>query len=279
MFMARAWQESTTSMIEQTTRTEDQHVVETVKNTPALPTEIWLQILEHNDHQHLWLSVRNASRALKDCVERLFTSKYLADLSIVLSLPRRDPATGKMKWPGDPIPMSQLKLTCSQISEHGRLLRLESSTVVKDWHTQRFLEELKENGTLPKERLEEAPAYVNLSTYSFAGITIHLPVQVDWDEGRKIWTWDIEWRRVLSCYYNAKEMRKASWREPCRSVRMRPRKYGFRTEGRDVSHAGRIVELGQSVAEDGHNVFRRSYSSSSVLAGHHTLSDETETSD
>ncbi|KAF3033018.1 hypothetical protein E8E12_000728 [Didymella heteroderae] len=221
MFMARASQESTALMVEQPHRTEDRNVDGILKNTPSLPAEIWLQILEHDDHQHLWLSVRNASRALRDRVERLFTSKYLADPSIALSLPRRDPATGKMKWPGDPIPMSQLKLTYSHLNEDGKTLRLESSTVVKDRHTQRSVEELRENGTLPKKRLDEAPAYVNLSTYSFAGITIHMPVQVDWDQGRKIWTWDVEWRRMLRGYYNAKEMRKASWREPCTSGRMR----------------------------------------------------------
>lgn len=221
--MARASQESTTSIVEQPNRTEDQNVVNTLQNTPALPVEILLQILEYDDPQHLWLSARNASRALRDCVERLFTSEHLASLSIALSLPRRDPGTGKMKWPGDPIPMSQLKLTYSQLSEDGKLLRLESSTVIKDKHTQISVEELKENGTLPKERLEEAPAYVNLSTYSFAGITVHMSVQVKWHEGRKIWTWDIEWRRVLSCYYSAKETRKASWRAPCRSGRMRSR--------------------------------------------------------
>jgi hypothetical protein len=221
MFMARASQESTKLMIEQPNSTQSQNVVETVKNTPALPAEIWLQILEHDDHQHLWLSVRNASRALRDCVERLFTSKYLTDLSIALSLPRRDPATGKMKWPGDPIPTSQLKLTSSQLSKDGRYVRLESSTVIKDRHTQKSVEELRENGTLPKERLEEAPAYVNMSTYSFAGITLHMPVWVDWDEEQRIWTWDVEWRRVLTGYYNAKEIRKARWREPCSSGRVR----------------------------------------------------------
>ena len=221
--MARASQESTTFMIEQPNRTKNQNDVITVKNTPRLPAEIWLHILEHDDPQHLWLSVRNASCALRDCAERLFTSKYLADLSIALSLPRRDPATGKMKWPGDPIPRSQLKLQYSQLSKDGKSLRLESSTVVRDAHTQRSVEELKDNGALLKERLEEAPAYVNLSPYSFAGITVHMPVQVSWDGDRKIWTWNVEWRRVLSCYYSAKEMRKASWREPCISSKMRLR--------------------------------------------------------
>lgn len=233
MFMACASQASTTPMIEQPNRTEDRNVVNTVKNTPALPAEIWLNILEYDDPQHLWLAVRNVSRALRDRVERLFTSTYLAGLYIALSLPRRDPATGKLKWPGDPIPRSQLKLKYSQLSEDGKLLRLESSNVVKDAHTQKSVEELKDNGTLQKERLEEALAYVNLSTYSFAGITVHMPVQVNWDEGRKIWTWDVEWRRVLSSHYSAKEMRKTSRREPCRSGRLRLREERSMRKGFD----------------------------------------------
>ncbi|KAF1931859.1 uncharacterized protein M421DRAFT_322168 [Didymella exigua CBS 183.55] len=159
-------------MIEPPNPTQD--AVKTVKITPARPAEIWLQTLEYVDHQHLWLSVRNVCRTHKDCVERLFTSKHLANLSIALSLPRRDPAT-----------------------------------VVKDRYTQKFMEELKVNGTLPKERLGEAPAYLNMSTYSFTGIKIHIPVRVDWDEARKIWTWDVEWRNVLGDFYDAKEKRKA----------------------------------------------------------------------
>lgn len=224
--MARGFQESATYMNDPLI-TADQGAIETVKNTQILPTEIWLQILEHDDHQHLWLCVRNASRAHRDCVERLFTSKFLADLSIALSLPRRDPATGRMKWPGDPIPRSQLKMAYGQLNEDGRHLRLESSVVIKDRHTQRSVEELKADGTLPKERLEEAPAYVNMSTYSFAGITVNMPVQVDWDEARKIWTWDVEWRKVLGSFYGAKEQRRARWPSKpapfCGQNRVRPR--------------------------------------------------------
>lgn len=187
------------------------NAIDTAKNMTCLPTEIWLQILEYDDHQHLWLSVRNVARTYRDRVERLFASKFLVNISITLSLPRRDPATGKMKWPGDPIPRSQLNITYRKLNEDGRLLRLESSAVIKDRHSQKSVVELKDAGTLPKERLEEAPAYVNMSTYSFAGITVRMPVQVDWDEIREIWTWDIEWRKVLSGYYAAKEQHKAMW--------------------------------------------------------------------
>ncbi|KZM26785.1 uncharacterized protein EKO05_0000127 [Ascochyta rabiei] len=185
---------------------------------PPLPTEIWLQILEHDDPKHMWLSVRNSSSMYRDCVERLFTSKYLPKLSIALSLPRRDPATGKMRWRGDPIPGSQLKMTYSRLSEDGKHLRLESPAVVKDRSSERTLEELKDAGTLPKERLEEAPAYVSMSSLSFAGLTVDVPVQVDWDEARKIWVWDIEWSKLLSRFYDAKEKQAKRWPSTSREI-------------------------------------------------------------
>ncbi|XPS74630.1 hypothetical protein M3J09_006742 [Ascochyta lentis] len=185
---------------------------------PPLPTEIWLQILEHDDPKHMWLSVRNTSRTYRDCVERLFASKYLSKLSIALSLPRRDPATGKMRWRGDPIPGSQLKMTYSRLGEDGKHLRLESSAIVKDRSSERTLEELRDAGTLPKERLEEAPAYVSMSSHSFAGLTVDVPVQVDWNETRKIWVWDIEWPNLLSRFYDAKEKQANRWPSTPREV-------------------------------------------------------------
>ena len=178
---------------------------------PLLPTEIWLQILEYDDPKHLWLSVRDVSTLYRHCVERLFTSNYLSRLSIALALPRRDPATGKLKWRGDPIPGSQLKMTYSRLSEDGRHLRLESSTVIKDKSSEKTLEELKDIGTLPKERLTEAPAYISMSSMSFTGATIELPVQVDWDAVRKIWIWDVEWRRLLGRFYAEKEKQGNRW--------------------------------------------------------------------
>lgn len=179
--------------------------------TPLLPTEIWLQILEHDNPKHLFLSVRHVSRTYKACVERLFTSKYLSGLSIALSLPRRDPATGKLRWRGDPIPGSQLKMTYKQLSEDERRIFLESPVVLKDRSSEKTVEELREAYTLPKERLEEAPAYVSMSTHSFTGLTIDVPVRVDWDGMRKIWVWELDWRMLLSRFYDAKERQGKRW--------------------------------------------------------------------
>ncbi|KAF2631413.1 hypothetical protein BU25DRAFT_428372 [Macroventuria anomochaeta] len=196
-------------MINSTTKA-DQTATES-SNTPTLPTEIWLQILEHDDIKHLWLSVRNISRAYRDCVERLFSTKYLHRVSITLSLPQRDLVTNKLKWPGDPIPTSQLVMAYARLSEDGKRLRLESSTVVKDGYSEKTLEELREAGSLPKERLEEALTTVNMSTHPMAGLTIKLSVRIDWDETRKVLAWDVEWRSVLSRFLDAKDRQGKIW--------------------------------------------------------------------
>lgn len=191
--------------------TADIDINSTTLCIPTLPTEIWLQILEYDDPKHLWLSVHNVSRVHRNCVERLFTSTYLSRLSVALSLPRRDPATGKLKWSGNPIPASQLKLTYTRLGEDGQHLRLESPSVLKDASSERTVEELKDTGILSKERLEEAPAYVSMSSMSFAGATIDMPVRIDWDTTRKIWVWDIEWRSLLSRFYVEKEKQVNRW--------------------------------------------------------------------
>jgi hypothetical protein len=61
-------------------------------SVPALPTELWLQILELasiHEAEHLWKSVRRTSRQFQDYIERLFVSTYLPRSGISLSLPRR----------------------------------------------------------------------------------------------------------------------------------------------------------------------------------------------
>ena len=189
--------------------------------TPVLPTEIWLQILEHDDPKHLWLSVRNASRLYKDLVERLFTSVYLHRLKIALSLPRRDPATSKLKWRGDPIPGSQLVMAYTRLSEDGNQLRLESPIMVKDRNSEKTLEELRAAGTLPKERLEEAPTNVNMSTHPMAALPIKLPVQADWDDAQKVWVWEIDWRNLLSRFFDAKDKQSKRWPTSARDTVLR----------------------------------------------------------
>ncbi|KAJ4992224.1 hypothetical protein SVAN01_02243 [Stagonosporopsis vannaccii] len=205
--MDRSFQESILFMSKQTT-TSYRDKIENLRGIPLLPTEIWLLIFEYDDLKHLWSYVRNVSRAFRDCVERLFTSKYLQRLKVALSLPRRDPATTKLKWRGDPIPGSQLVMSYTGLSEDKKRLRLQSPTVVKDRNSEKTLEELRDAGTLPKERLEEAPTNVNMSTHPMASLTIKLPVHVDWDEEQKIWVWEVEWRDLLGRFFDAKDKQK-----------------------------------------------------------------------
>ncbi|KAH6643655.1 hypothetical protein C7974DRAFT_370874 [Boeremia exigua] len=195
----------------QTTMRSQNEIETSTTRTPLLPPELWLQVLEHDDPVHLWVSVRNISRTYKHYVERVFTSKYLHMLEIFLSLPRRDPATSKLKWPGDPIPGSQLAMAYAGLSEDGRLLHLESATVVRDRNGEKTLEELRSTGVLPKERLEEAPTNVNMSTNPMASLPIQVPVQVEWNEARKVWTWEVEWRTLLRRLFNAKDKQRKRW--------------------------------------------------------------------
>lgn len=183
------------------------------RNTAALllPAEIWLQILEHNDPKHLWLSVRTVSRTHQDLVERLFTSTYLQRLTIALSLPRRDPATSKLKWPGDPLPGAQMVMRYARLGDDKSKVRLESPVLVRDWRGEMTLELLRETGVLPKQRLEEAPANVNMSRHTMAGVAVDLPVRVEWDDGLKVWVWEVEWRGLLSRFFEAKERQGKRW--------------------------------------------------------------------
>ena len=189
----------------------DQEAIQDRNHASLLPTELWLQILEHDDPKHLWLSIRAISHTHRDLVERLFTSRYLQRLKIALSLPRRDPASSKLKWPGDPIPGAQLVMAYVRLSEDKRLVRLESPVLVKDRNGVKTLKELRETGVLPKQRLEEAPANVNLSAHPMAGLTIEVPVKVDWDEARKLWVWEVEWRCLLGRFFEAKDRQGRRW--------------------------------------------------------------------
>lgn len=208
--MADSNQQCTISMAESTI-TPDHVVTEDRRNVSLLPAELWLQILEHEDPKHLWLSVRNVSPVYQSLVERLFTSKYLQRLQIALSLPRRDAASSKLKWPGDAIPGSQLVMAYARLSQDGNRVHLVSPTVVQDRNGERTIEELRNTGILPKERLEEAPTNVNMSTHPMASLTVKLRVEVEWNEVKKRWVWDVEWRSVLSRFFDAKDRQGKRW--------------------------------------------------------------------
>lgn len=104
----------------------------------------------------------------------------------------------------------------SRFSKDERQLVLESPVVMKDRSSERTVEELKNAETLTKERLEEAPAYVSMSPHLVTGLTIDIPIHVSWDEVQNIWFWVVEWRKLLSRFYAAKEKRRASRANPRR---------------------------------------------------------------
>ena len=84
----------------------------------ALPTEIWLQILEQTsglDAEHVWTTVRCVSLQFKRLVEQAFVSAYLQQFSISLSLPRRHPVSGALIWPGA-IPNAQIVISSTRFA-------------------------------------------------------------------------------------------------------------------------------------------------------------------
>lgn len=210
---------------------EEQTTAEYRRTTPQLPTEIWLQILEHDDPKHLWRSVRNVSRKYQEIVERLFRSQYLQRIKIAFSLPRRDAASSKLKWPGDAIPGSQLVMAYAGFSADERRLRVESQTAVKDRNGEKTVEELRDAGILPRQRLEEAPTNVNMSTNPLASLPVKLEVVVEWDEVQKRWAWDVEWRVLLSRFFDAKERQGQRWPTKAPSIAPQRKRWHRRRQG------------------------------------------------
>ncbi|KAF2993139.1 hypothetical protein E8E13_000990 [Curvularia kusanoi] len=206
--------------------TSEQISSEETRLARLLPVEIWLQILEYDNSKHLWLSVRKVSRRHQTFVEKLFTTKYLRRLQIALSLPRRDAASSRLKWPGDPIPGSQLVMRYAGLSEDGSRLRVESPILVKDRSSERTVEELRDAGILPRQRLEEAPTNVNLSTHPMASLPVKLAVEVEWDEAQKRWAWYVDWRVLLSRLFVAKDRHGKRW--PAKALSDGPQKSRWR---------------------------------------------------
>ncbi len=182
---------------------------------PALPTEIWLHILEQGtiyDAVHLWTSVRLVSHQFKDFVERLFMTVYLPKFSISLALPRRDPGTGALKWHSTPIPRASITMSFDHISADQRQLGLKSPSVLKDKNDERSVEELRNASILPIERLEAAPTWVQVNNNAMMGASITVPKKIEWDDGRKVWTWQMDWRTLVSQYYQEKARTSATAR-------------------------------------------------------------------
>jgi hypothetical protein len=177
-----------------------------VSSIPTLPTEVWLSILENtniNEAEHLWTSVRPVSRQFRDYVERLFITTYLPQFAISLSLPRRDPISGVMKWSGV-IPKAQIVMSFESADAENNIATFISPLGIIDGAVTTSIEELRASDMLPTARLLEAPAWVHANNHYMAGTRLQLPMNIEWDEERKIWIWLVEWKSLLSRFYKAK---------------------------------------------------------------------------
>ena len=205
----------------------------TANKHASLPPELWLHILEQasiHEAEHLWISVRHVSVTYKDYVERLFTTVYLPHFAISLSLPRRDPNRGALKWPGA-IPQAQIIMSFNSICPDQRFALFTSPLALKDRADSTNVEELKNNGVLPQQRLREAPAWVHVNGNSLTGVTLPLPMDIEWDEGKKVWSWRIEWRRIVSQFYKAKIEARSKKSTASRTLHRSLRKHGMSRRG------------------------------------------------
>ena len=178
--------------------------------TPTLPSELWLQIFEHSlatsneAAEHLWIHTRCVSVLFKNLVERVFGSICLPRFTISLALPRRNPMTGRSLWPGA-VPGVRINMSIASVDAERSVATFASPLVLTDGSDQKSVEELKMAGVLPKERLRAAPAWVCANQNSLAGLTMGLPMDIEWDEQSKAWIWELEWRKLVTQFYEAKK--------------------------------------------------------------------------
>jgi hypothetical protein len=181
--------------------------------TPTLPSELWLQIFEHalatsnEAAEHLWVHARRVSVSFKNLIERIFDSICLRRFAISLALPRRDPTTGRSLWPGA-VPGVQVNMSIVSVDTERSTATFASPLVLTDGSDEKSVEELKMAGVLPKERLRAAPAWVCANQNPLAGLTTRLPRNIEWDEQKKVWTWELQWRKLVTQFYEAKRQRR-----------------------------------------------------------------------
>ena len=191
---------------------------------PALPTELWLQILEQADTPeavHLWTTVRFVSLNFKDYIERLFATTYLPQSTISLALPRRDPTTGALKWPGAPIPRARIIFMFDNITLDQQHVLFRSPETLGSQAERASVEELRYTGALPEERLRAAPPWVNIGRNSSAGLSMDVSGRFAWDNERKTCTWEVDWRKLVTRFYLAKKESKLK-RESLSTSRHQP---------------------------------------------------------
>jgi hypothetical protein len=194
--------------------------------TSILPVELWLHILERAsiyEASHLWTAVRHVSRKFKDLVERVFASIYLPMFAITLSLPRRDPTSGALLWPGAPIPRAQLSMSFDGLNADESFALFRSPSVLKEGTNATSVEELKNTSVLPLERLQAATAWVHFTRNQLTGIAMRVPGYLSWDEERKTWVWSVKWKDLMTQFYASRKQKSSVQVQPSKGVTGRTR--------------------------------------------------------
>lgn len=171
-----------------------------------LPTELWLQILEEttvNEAEHLWISVRHTCHQFRDFVERLFVTAYLPCFAISLALPRRDTETGAPLWPGT-ILKAQLIMALDSADPETQLATFVSPLELRHGDEVQSVKDIKDRDILPRARLVEAKAWVFVDKNYISGRPLQLTRNFEWDEQSKRWTWQLDWRDLISRFYRSK---------------------------------------------------------------------------
>lgn len=172
----------------------------------ALPTELWLQILEVDALSpthlvHLWRSVRPVCRAHKSHVERIFATIYLPTLSLSLSLPRRNPITGAMLH-AYAVPDAEVTLQGARVE--GDMLIMATLPTVRDGAT---MQQLRERDQLSKQRLDTATSvwmWFGGAKARGKGSKVKMPLDVQWDEGDRVWQIKVQWMKLVTSYFHGR---------------------------------------------------------------------------
>lgn len=168
---------------------------------PHLPNELWLQILEQvDDIYFLWDTVRLVSKDYKAFVDRVFAVSFLPIISISLSLPRRDPKTGHLRY-AQALPQNEIIFQCHKSTTDSPYILLETPATLSSGDT---TEQLNESGALSKQRLDEAQGWMWFGRQRGKGVNIASSKSVEWDEESKTWTWTVRWENLVHRYCGAK---------------------------------------------------------------------------
>lgn len=117
--------------------------------------------------------------------------------------------TGVLKWPGAIIPTAQIIFTLDQFTSNKRSVILKTPRELKDKSGIRTVDELRTSLVLVIERLEAATPWVYFNNNQMTGAPMEIPPSIEWDDERKIWVWQIDWKRLISRFYWAKEKARA----------------------------------------------------------------------